>query len=205
MNVCFAMGNLSKTLEWLLWKLGKQTFHRRVWFVCFLGNSERKLTGRRLVSHTKTYSVVQSRPFDLLVFPVWSIFSRGPKRLTFYSQVLWATEHTFRTNYCFRAENTPFVNSGCEFVSLRTDSSFRGRFVVSAKTFVSKPLFWSRQLFVSKHFFFPRRPRVRLRLRHSAWLRHLSESAAATATGAACARYAVCIYMHCPCMIHVQL
>ena len=38
------------------------------------------------------YSVVQSRPFDLLVFPCWSIFSRGPKRLTFYKQVLWATE-----------------------------------------------------------------------------------------------------------------
>ena len=36
-------------------------------------------------------SVVQSRPFDLLVFPFWSIF-RGPKRLTFYLQVLWASE-----------------------------------------------------------------------------------------------------------------
>ena len=32
------------------------------------------------------YSVVQSRPFHLLVFPCWSIFSRGPKRLTFYLQ-----------------------------------------------------------------------------------------------------------------------
>ena len=29
-NVCFAMGNFSKTPEWLLWKLGKQMFHRRV-------------------------------------------------------------------------------------------------------------------------------------------------------------------------------
>ena len=29
------------------------------------------------------YSVVQSRPFDLLVLPFWSIFSHGPKRLTF--------------------------------------------------------------------------------------------------------------------------
>ena len=38
------------------------------------------------------YSVVQSRPFDLLVFPFWSIFSHGPKRLTFQLQVLWATE-----------------------------------------------------------------------------------------------------------------
>ena len=27
--------------------------------------------------------VVQSRPFDLLVFPFWSIFSHAPKRLTF--------------------------------------------------------------------------------------------------------------------------
>ena len=38
------------------------------------------------------FSVVESRPFDLLVFPFWSIFSRGPKRLTFYLQVLWASE-----------------------------------------------------------------------------------------------------------------
>ena len=29
------------------------------------------------------FSVVQSRPFDLLVFPFWSIFSHGHKRLTF--------------------------------------------------------------------------------------------------------------------------
>ena len=28
-------------------------------------------------------SVVQSRPFDLSVFPFWSMFSHGPKRLTF--------------------------------------------------------------------------------------------------------------------------
>ena len=33
-----------------------------------------------------------NRPFDLLVFPFWSIFSKGPKRLTFYFQVLWASE-----------------------------------------------------------------------------------------------------------------
>ena len=34
----------------------------------------------------------ESTGSDLLVFPCWSIFSRGPKRLTFYKQVLWATE-----------------------------------------------------------------------------------------------------------------
>ena len=28
-------------------------------------------------------AVLQSRPFDLLVFPFWSIFRHGPKRLTF--------------------------------------------------------------------------------------------------------------------------
>ena len=34
----------------------------------------------------------QSRPFNLLVFQCWSICSKGPKGLTFYSWVLWATE-----------------------------------------------------------------------------------------------------------------
>ena len=55
-----------------------------------------------------SHSVVQSRPFDLFgflfwqpflvevpkgqkVLSFWSIFSRGPKRLTFYSQVLRAS------------------------------------------------------------------------------------------------------------------
>ena len=38
------------------------------------------------------YSLAQSRPFDLLVFPCWSIFSTGPKRLTFYFQVFWESE-----------------------------------------------------------------------------------------------------------------
>ena len=33
-----------------------------------------------------------NRPFDLLVFPFWSIFSEGPKRLTLYFQVFWASE-----------------------------------------------------------------------------------------------------------------
>ena len=37
-------------------------------------------------------SVVRFRPFDLAVFHVWSIFSHGPKRLTFWFQVLWAIE-----------------------------------------------------------------------------------------------------------------
>ena len=36
--------------------------------------------------------IAQSRPFDLLVFPFWSSFSHGPKRLTFYFWVLWASE-----------------------------------------------------------------------------------------------------------------
>ena len=40
----------------------------------------------------KKNSLAQSRPFDLLVFPFWFIFSKGPKRLTFYFQVLWASE-----------------------------------------------------------------------------------------------------------------
>ena len=37
-------------------------------------------------------SVAQSRPFNLLVFHFWSIFSKGPKRLTFCFWVLWANE-----------------------------------------------------------------------------------------------------------------
>ena len=37
-------------------------------------------------------SLAQSRPFDLLVFQFWSIFSKGPKRLTFYFLVFWASE-----------------------------------------------------------------------------------------------------------------
>ena len=46
-------------------------------------------------------SVVQSRPFDLLVVHFWSIFSHGPKRLTFWFQVLWAIElQIARNEYC---------------------------------------------------------------------------------------------------------
>ena len=37
-------------------------------------------------------SFAQCRPFNLLVFWFWSIFSGGPKRLTFFFQVLSATE-----------------------------------------------------------------------------------------------------------------
>ena len=33
-----------------------------------------------------------NRPFNFMVFKFWSIFSKGPKRLTFYFWVLWATE-----------------------------------------------------------------------------------------------------------------
>ena len=42
----------------------------------------------------KLHSVAQSRPFNLLVFQFRSIFSHGPKRLTFYFWVLWASEFT---------------------------------------------------------------------------------------------------------------
>ena len=49
----------------------------------------------RLVCVTNSFtqsSVAQSRPFDLLVFLFWSIFSGAAKRLTFYFWVLWASE-----------------------------------------------------------------------------------------------------------------
>ena len=45
----------------------------------------------------KPNSLAQSRPFDLLVFPCWSIFSKGPNRLTFYFQVFWASEQKLET------------------------------------------------------------------------------------------------------------
>ena len=43
-----------------------------------------------------------SKRIDLLTFRFslfWSIFSRGPKRLTFYIQVLWATENDNVADY----------------------------------------------------------------------------------------------------------
>ena len=47
-------------------------------------------------------SVAQRRPFNLLVFQLFSIFSKGPKRLTFYSCVLCATElNMLATSECF--------------------------------------------------------------------------------------------------------
>ena len=36
-----------------------------------------------------------NRPFNLLVFQFWSFFSKGPKRLTLYFWVVWATEERF--------------------------------------------------------------------------------------------------------------
>ena len=49
----------------------------------------------------KNDSVAQSRPFNLSVCQFWSIFSKGPKRLTFYSWVLWATEMTLPPILCY--------------------------------------------------------------------------------------------------------
>ena len=40
-------------------------------------------------------SVVPSQLFNLLVSPFWPMFSKGPKRLTFYFRVFWATEPVF--------------------------------------------------------------------------------------------------------------
>ena len=48
--------------------------------------------GRSARPTLQVISVVQRRPFDLLVSLFWSTLSRGPKRLTFYFQVLWASE-----------------------------------------------------------------------------------------------------------------
>ena len=40
-----------------------------------------------------SHSPKANRPFNLLVSLIWvPIFSKGPKRLTFYFQVLWASE-----------------------------------------------------------------------------------------------------------------
>ena len=47
-----------------------------------------------------TSSLGQSRPFDILVVPFWSMFSKGAKRLAFYFWVLWATECNFTVLQC---------------------------------------------------------------------------------------------------------
>ena len=64
-----------------------------------MGNQPRETSSRLELGRPKEGwtsgilgSVVQSQPFDLLVFPVWSSFSHGPERLTFYFSVLWASE-----------------------------------------------------------------------------------------------------------------
>ena len=50
--------------------------------------------GERLgcLAEALAFLLVQSRPFDLLVFPFWSISGPRPKRKTFCFQVVWATE-----------------------------------------------------------------------------------------------------------------
>ena len=53
------------------------------------------------------FSVAQSRPFDLLIFPFLSSFSHGPKRLPFYSWVLWASEF-YIFAYCGLEVEIPF-------------------------------------------------------------------------------------------------
>ena len=55
-------------------------------------------------------SLAQSQPFDLLVSPFWSIFSHGPKRLTFYFWVLWATEKWFGSNVQARFVGSVWFN-----------------------------------------------------------------------------------------------
>ena len=52
----------------------------------------RATSQKRASNKANNNSGAQSRPFNLLVFSFWSIFSHGPKRLTFYFQVLWAIE-----------------------------------------------------------------------------------------------------------------
>ena len=51
----------------------------------------RRLENSRAIDDN-CHSVAQSRPFDLLVFPFWTIFRGAAKRLTFYFWVLWASE-----------------------------------------------------------------------------------------------------------------
>ena len=80
---------------------------------CSRWPSERR-GGRRagfggLAVPRRWYSVVPCRPVDLLVFHLWSIFSHGPKRLTFWFQVLWAIQGML--------ENSERVSLGfCPFV-----------------------------------------------------------------------------------------
>ena len=62
------------------------------WLTCFKQRHPESQQGMPLDFQRSPCSVVQRRPFELLVFPFWSTFSRGLKRLTFYFQVLWASE-----------------------------------------------------------------------------------------------------------------
>ena len=53
------------------------------------------LVGRLALPVGRSVGVCVSQLFKADLFISWSIFSRGPKRLTFYLQVLWASEVSF--------------------------------------------------------------------------------------------------------------
>ena len=72
--------------------------------------------------------VAQSRPFDLLVFPFWSSFGHGPKRLTFCFQVLWATEPIQTAN---KSEAECLVDASFSFSGFTPHPSSKDTFIPS--------------------------------------------------------------------------
>ena len=81
--------NLFASVAFLLKPIQRTSIHS--WQPASVCGSLIEVVHPELVLQFET-SLAQSRPFDPLVFPFWSIFSKGPKRLTFYFQVLWASE-----------------------------------------------------------------------------------------------------------------
>ena len=76
-----------------------------------------------------------------MVFPFWSIFSRGPKRLTFYLQVLWASESKLRPA---PGETTPGLHEGGDLaiwsrLSMTRGWHGNGTFIKSGLSFLGGP------------------------------------------------------------------
>ena len=72
-----------------------------------------------LASENAFCSLAQSRPFDLLVFPCWSIFSKCPKRLPCISRSFWASEFELYQILGFRQTPCDHVSASGATVSIR--------------------------------------------------------------------------------------
>ena len=79
----YSQGVLQKTLRWEV-----QTTHCSYSLASVVSNPLEQAFWAHLSKGYVKGSVAQSRPFDLLVSPFWSIFSGGVQRLTLYFWVL---------------------------------------------------------------------------------------------------------------------